>query len=439
MVAGAFMASVRETSRPDPGGLPNLVHASPPRTLSTLAQIKVLQKAPTLKTEPSARVARLVRSKALAGWGRSSCRPSTPVNSPVLSTPCRSTIQPSRLTESLYINHTTSIQSSEAVSFGPASYEGPKDLVVIDDRRALVVYGSHGPRALVVYSRPCSLSLYTGPINYIQFWVDTRNYELIASIYQPRFQAGSWLFKEYAHLNPASFEKRKYQTTEDPIDILLSGDRSILREMFDLVPSKYLTIGDFKRRPEEWTSRVLAHLYALGIVVSLVCMTVEEFSELQQALAESPASFIHSDSAILGHIETQIPLDEMAEETAPCTTDEWWNGGKKEIGKVDVVTTHFDTFISHPITSLDSPTPISVPTRPTQAPAPAPAPTPTPISSRAAKMMALAQRPSGPRFKSAAWKRCKTKFRMIALCNKNESGSPPFCRPVDTCWCFASL
>ncbi|KAJ1301293.1 hypothetical protein OPQ81_003697 [Rhizoctonia solani] len=399
VVAGAILASVRHSSPPEPGSPTSHYFQGSHRALNAL-RVLAHPSPPASRLSPYFSVSRLIRSKGRIRWRRSTTIPS--VSNHHASYPY-SQLLPS--TGLLYKNQT--LEGPHSVLFGPTNYSGPKQLALIDERRALTLYRSDRSSALASHSRPSSLTLYTGPINYIQFWIDPRHYDIVVSLYRMRFVNSAPMFSQYTHLEPRDFDQCAYHPSHHPLETMLAADRSILLEVFNLVPLKRLTIGVFDREPVERASRTLAHIYALGFIVSLLLVAHDEYLELQKVMGLNRSLDlvqVHEFNFDASYcIHTQIKLGETRD--AIVAEQKWWETDTEEQWdvQVDCTTTYVDKSISDPMSSSTStstcdPATAPIPTKPSQVPGSSRQPFGNP-----------SQRPSGPRFKSAAWKRCRVK------------------------------
>ncbi|EUC61511.1 hypothetical protein RSOL_396390 [Rhizoctonia solani AG-3 Rhs1AP] len=253
---GAFFASTQHVlKRSDPGDQVHLIHQGP-RALGLSAPF---EPPPTVMLSVSSSIHPhgLARPGRLFRWGGLLTRANTPPIHICSTHPSYSNVTSVnyRLTEQI-----------PTVLY----YDGPKSLTLYDDRRALAVYAS-SPRDLAVYHHPSSVVVYTAPINYIQFWPDLHSYQVVSSVYSPRF-VSTPMFKEYTYLSRVDFDQWMEEL------ILLGGSSDILSL---INPSAhYFTIGQLVRGPEEWATRAMAGLYVLGSLVALVVLLIEKCVEL---------------------------------------------------------------------------------------------------------------------------------------------------------------
>ncbi|CAE6474045.1 unnamed protein product [Rhizoctonia solani] len=171
--------------------------------------------------------------------------------------------------------------------------------------------------------------------------------------------------------------------------------------------ARYMTIKEFKRRLDEQVSRMLAQLYAFGIITSLFMMGAKKLLELQEVLGRSRRSnrvqSKHSDLVISINIYTHIDPECLK---GAVTEEHKWRESYEGKRTFDSMVTYINTSTSDPIlpgtfTSTLGPVPDSPLVKLLLLPGP----------SRRSLLSGkiIIQRPSGPRFKSAAWKRCRVK------------------------------
>ncbi|CAE6448337.1 unnamed protein product [Rhizoctonia solani] len=378
VAVGALFATARDFSGPpDPGDYANLIRWNA-RT-STTTRMTGHSVAP-IKVLPSGSV---TRPRGFSGQSRGFTRvyprldPPSPIPTPHSNT--------TRLDES----------SSQWPVFTVLPYEGLKELAPYDDRRALVVYGHTGTQELVVYYRPTAIAIYSGLVNYVQFWVNPKYYDILAHVYRPRFVADAHLTRQYAHLDPTDFDQ---WAVDNPIDAMLVGERSCLRKVLGATPLEHQTIGHFERRPEESASRILAYFHSLGVLFALAIMVSEEYTELQRETGRNqPTGPVNppggeSDWSILPGV-----VDSSGEKQTEATAgNDWWkNAGE---GSNDIEYSTSMGFLELPAITTPEPIPLPVVVETSKSSNP-------PI--RPPK--ALPPRPSGPRFKTAAWRRCRVK------------------------------
>ncbi|KAG8741291.1 hypothetical protein FRC11_014891, partial [Ceratobasidium sp. 423] len=394
----AFLNSARDfSSRPDPGGHTDLAH--PRLGVLNIPRVRGHSATSVLKAYTSEPAFRFAPSKCFLGCAR---RFAQIEYSRSFIHPTLDRVLPAS-TSTYSISNTTLLDdnSTESTILTVLPYDGPKDLAHYDGYRALITYGYNGPRELAIYYRPTTLVVYSGPINYVRFWVDPSYYELVAYIYRRRFVIGSHLAKEYSHLDPTSFER---WAVENPIDILLATDRSYLLEVFGLTQPLRLTIGKLDRRFEEGASWVLAYLYSVGILLALGIMAAEEYTELRKAFGRDQ-SRERTNSSEGDHDLLALPaiVDQASSKELDAVTEgNWWKvdeEGARQTGyststrflELPVITT------PEPI-STPSPTSLDIPTLPESLPVP---------KAPSCALKVLPPRPSGPRFKTAAWRRCR--------------------------------
>ncbi|KAJ1301275.1 hypothetical protein OPQ81_003681 [Rhizoctonia solani] len=402
VTVGAFLGSVRDfTSRPDPGGYANLVY----RGSGTLRTARNHLVTPLLNVDPSSFSLGFVSSKSTFVRVRPSTRVKT---SRVASHAALNRVFPASI--SAYSTHPNITwlskgESSGVIAFTVLPYDGPKGLTRYDDRRTLATYGYNGPRELTLYYRPTELMLYAAPINYVQFWVDPRHYQVVTYIYRPRFVTGTYLAKDYAHLDPTNFER---WTVENPIDALLARERSYPLEIFFLVPSRHLTIGKFERRFEEKACWALSYLFALGALLALAVIAFEEYTKFQKALEQGQsgalANLSSSDGELLVLPRIMHQISNGQEPLDAATGSSWWKIEDNGTRKTGYSTS--TSFLELPIITASKPT--STPP-PISAHVPTPPEAPQDLRPSYGLPKALPARPSGPRFKTAAWRRCRVK------------------------------
>ncbi|CAE6410020.1 unnamed protein product [Rhizoctonia solani] len=337
---GAFFASTQHVlKRPDPGDHVDLIHQGPRALgLSTALQPP---STPILSVSSSVPLPGLARPRRLLRWGE------------ILT----NAITPAIHTGSTYPSYTnvtwTNYRFTERISTVPY-YDGPKSLTLYDDRRALAVYASV-PRDLAVYRHPSSVAIYTGPIDYIQFWPDLHSYWVLLSVYAPRF-VSTPMFKDYVHLSQEDFDRWMEEL------ILPGGSLDILSL---LNPSaQYLTIGELVRGPAERASRAMAGLYVLGSLVALAVLLVEKYVELCETFSQDrnqPQSLANSfQTNLLKPIQY---LSLVSAEPKISGEDAWWAVGGKETAQLGVPTIMLAHITSDPAPVNAKSHPESRPTR----------------------------------------------------------------------------
>ncbi|KAH7337442.1 hypothetical protein B0J17DRAFT_629025 [Rhizoctonia solani] len=245
-----------------------------------------------------------------------------------------------------------------------------------------------GPRELAIYCRPTSLVVYTGPINYVRFWVDPSHYELVLYIYRPRFVIDACLAKQYGHLDPTNFER-------------------CLRVFGPTFP-QYSTIGRFERRPEERAAWTLFHLCTLGFLFALVMMASEDIRNCGRNAV--PAASLGGDHNLLTLPGLVYQVSSQENESDAASEVNWWkaDGGEANTSEYLIST----NLLELPVITTPEPTlpaDASIPTPPlnsTDVLTAAKAIRDVALPSCPRKVPAL---PSGPRFKTAAWRRRRVK------------------------------
>ncbi|CAE6474054.1 unnamed protein product [Rhizoctonia solani] len=300
IAAGALLTSVRHSSRPDPGDFVHLFRQGH-RSLST-----------TRLALPSARVERkgnfflsvsqTTNSKNRFRWGKRSTR----VNPP---TRFGSGHHPS-YSNTTWTDPTT---LSELVVLTVKYYDGPKELAVYDDRRALAIYAPT-PRDLAIYDRPKSVALYSEPSYHEWLRVDPNLYHIASKTCAPRLVNST-----------ASEEHQKG----------FEGMNSVLRCILNSL-AKHLT---FDKVAHAIGQRDRAPIYALVLLVALfgVLFRVQEHKNLPQP-TNYTVFFIPSDGSLLDVIHASGQLMPDQAELVLCEEDHWWTGGKKYTTRRDVFT-----------------------------------------------------------------------------------------------------
>ncbi|KAG8728483.1 hypothetical protein FRC11_010955 [Ceratobasidium sp. 423] len=397
---GAFLASARDfSSRPDPGGYTNLVH--PQLGTLNIPQVTGHSATPVHKTYPSRPAFRVAPSRNPFGCAQRFIKIES--SRPFVHSTLDRVLPASTSTYSIPNTTLLDDNSTESTILTVLPYDGSKDLAHYDGRRALITFGYHGSRELAVYYRPTALLVYTGPTNYVRFWVNPSHHELVAYVYRPRFVVGTYLAKEYSHLDPTNFGR---WTVDNPIDMLLASDRSYLLEVFGLTSPLYITLGKFERRFEERGSWVLAYLYVVGILLALGITATEEYTEPRKALRRDHSAVLTTpsrgdcDSVALPGVMNQA----LSEELDAVTEGNWWKIDKK--GEMEAGYLTPTKFLELPVITTPEPAPTPSPTSP-DVPTISEFPEDPKPFTRAVKV--LPPRPSGPRFKTAAWRRCRVK------------------------------
>ncbi|CAE6432375.1 unnamed protein product [Rhizoctonia solani] len=401
---GALFASARDfSSRSHPGDYASLTNWGP--VISTAAWVRGHSATPALNVKPSALVSRFVSSRRRVKRPRLSLPPERLFVKRPLALAAPSSVS----TQFTHPNLTQpgNGSSDQSIVLTVLPYDGPKDLAYRDDRRALTVHGYTGSRELVnaVYWRSASLVIYTGSIDYVRLYVNPSHYELIAHIYRPRFVTGIYLANNHGHLDPTDFER---WVVDNPVNALMHSDLPHLLQA-SFFPPQYITIGRFERQLEERIAWILASFYALGFLFTLSTMLFEEYIELRKVLGQSAA--LSSDSNCDLFALPNVAYPSPSKEFENMAKGNWW-----KIGEEETRTSKYSTSITFPefpvITTLDL-------TPPTNAYAPIPPSTSTNIqtsvevslnpSAPSLTRKALPTRPGGPRFRTAAWRRCRTK------------------------------
>ncbi|KAB5589070.1 Transmembrane protein [Ceratobasidium theobromae] len=137
-----------------------------------------------------------------------------------------------------------------------AVYDTRRDLAVFDmvRPRALAVY-DRGPQELTVYYRPSALVVYAPPLDYTIVGPSPLPYRLAIHVYSRLFQFDARPFQAYAHWD--------YQALEHWIAIIASEWPN---------PQERLTIGEFRRRPEQRIACWLIVVLELGILFTISSM-----------------------------------------------------------------------------------------------------------------------------------------------------------------------
>ncbi|KAB5591480.1 hypothetical protein CTheo_5084 [Ceratobasidium theobromae] len=145
-----------------------------------------------------------------------------------------------------------------------AVYDTRRDLAVVntDRPRALAVY-SRGPQELAVYYRPSALVVYAPPLDYTIVGPGPFPYQFATCIYSRLFQFDARPFQAYAHWD--------YQALEYWIAIIVSEWPN---------PRERLTIGEFRRRPEQRIACWLIIAFELGIFFTISSMVFAQSRRL---------------------------------------------------------------------------------------------------------------------------------------------------------------
>ncbi|CCO37810.1 hypothetical protein BN14_11970 [Rhizoctonia solani AG-1 IB] len=193
LAAGAVLTSVNHPSRPDPGDFAHLLRQG---RLSLSLTRRALPSAGVARRGSSyLSVSPMADSKPRMRWGK---RPA----------------KVQRSTRSCPEDHLTLYANATLAGLAPIvervvvtvkNYDGPKELGMYDDRRALAVYKptprdlaiykptprdlavyKPTPRDLAVYDRPRSVALYSGPIYHDWLRLDANLYHIVSKTCAPR-------------------------------------------------------------------------------------------------------------------------------------------------------------------------------------------------------------------------------------------------------------
>ncbi|KAH7337472.1 hypothetical protein B0J17DRAFT_756393 [Rhizoctonia solani] len=361
---GALLGSTRDSSgRPSPDSYAKVVRWRPAALNPAGAKGHTIT--PVLKVNPSGLIAHITTSRRLF------VRPRRP-------TPREKPRQIVQRAHNLAPSHSTSTFTTHPNPTRLGNDQSAKSTL-------FTVLPYDGPRELAIYYRPTSLVVYTGSINFVQFWVDPSHQKLIVYVHRPRFVVGACLAKQYGHLDPTDFER---WVIDNPIDPLLSSQRPSLR--------------------------TLIYLYTLDLLFALVMMASEEFTELRKACKYNQsrvlAASLGGDHNLLILPEVTYQVSSQENELDAASEVNWWKAGGGEANTSEYLIS--TNLLELPVITTPEPTlpaDASIPTPPlnsTDVPTAAKAIRDVALPSCPRKVPAL---PSGPRFKTAAWRRRRVK------------------------------
>ncbi|CUA69511.1 hypothetical protein RSOLAG22IIIB_14045 [Rhizoctonia solani] len=397
---GAFFATVCDFSnRPNSGDYASVSLRGPVLLKTAWVESSAV---PALEVNPYSLLSRLALSRARVKRRRLSLPPERLF----VKYPLTIDSSPSIPTSSTYPNLTQSANGMvfQSVTLTALPYNGSNDLAYYDDRRALIVHGYTGPRELAIYYRPSSLAVYTGLTDYVQFGVDPHHYELVTNAYRSRFVIGACLVKEYGHLDPIDFER---WAVDNPTNVFLDIQRPRLLQAFSLTAPQHLTVGKLQLQPEERAAWAFAYFHILGFLFTLIAIALGEYIELRRAFrCEQSATLAPSSGSDRDMIALTALMDSPSSESEPAECSWWQTGEETRILDYSISPSPLEQIIITTSTTTGTLIPTSSTTS-TNAPTSAEVLQDPNASSRPRK--ALSTRPSGPRFKTAAWRRCRIK------------------------------
>ncbi|CAE6399836.1 unnamed protein product [Rhizoctonia solani] len=382
VTVGAFFATVCDFSnRPNSGDYASVsLRGSVMLTTAWIERSAV----PALEVNPYGLLSRLALSRARVKRRRLSLPPERSF----VKYPLTIDSNPSTPASSIYPNLTQSADgtAAQSLTLTVLPYNGSKDLAYYDDRRALIVHGYTGPRELAIYYRPASLAVYTALNNYVQFWVDPHHHELVTNAYRSRFVIGACLVKEYGHLDPIDFER---WAVDNPINVFMDIQRPRLLQAFSLIAPQHPTVGKLQLLLEGRAAWAFAYFHILGFLLTLIAMALGEYIELRRAFrCEQSATLARSSGSDRDTVALTGLMDSSLNESEPAECSWWQTAEETRILDYSISPSLLEQIIVTASTTTEVLQDPNAPSRPRKA---------------------LSTRPSGPRFKTAAWRRCRIK------------------------------